>query len=255
MQIDAAGTVVIWLPDTQLGKLASLHSHSKVLHIAHGASFVKIIAGQLWAAWTMYPSATGDHKRCVVRIFDVSGTVAVHEGERTWTLGGDDSLGKVTSGCSVPSRPSLLFLGHEYVPVALSFPTSEIRRLRRRPRAVAAPDTSRSGIETNTNCSTSRRSRSLPSRRCAGRPASCGPASTSASPLGPDRLAGPILLADIQIALSGMMEIFDVSSTNWRVVKRWRGHRGTILSLGLDPSSLWTVRLVQPSCETAIHLN
>ena len=41
---------------------------------------------------------------------------------------------------------------------------------------------------------------------------------------------------------SGMMEILDVAGAEWRVVKRWRGHRGTILSLGLDPSSLWTVR-------------
>ncbi|TNY20226.1 Endonuclease/exonuclease/phosphatase [Rhodotorula diobovata] len=190
--IDAAGTVVIWLPDTQLGKLASLHSHSKVLHIAHGASFVKIIAGQLWAAWTMYPSATGDHKRCVVRIFDVSGTVAVHEGERTWTLGGDDSLGKVTSGCSVPSRPSLLFLGHDSGHFSIWHRDKHELLDIKKVSLVAVT-------------------------------ALCGPSR--------------FLWAGFD---NGMMEIFDVSSTNWRVVKRWRGHRGTILSLGLDPSSLWT---------------
>ena len=116
--IDAAGTVVVWLPDPHLGKLASLHSHSKVLRIPHSAAFVKVVAERMWASWNLYPSATGAHKTCALHAFDLSGPSAVCEGERSWTVDVRDGLGKVTSSCSVPSHPNLLFFGHEYVPLS-----------------------------------------------------------------------------------------------------------------------------------------
>ncbi|GAA5851335.1 hypothetical protein JCM9279_001110 [Rhodotorula babjevae] len=190
--IDAAGTVVVWLPDPRLGKLASLHSHSKVLRVPHGAAFVKIVAERVWASWDLYPSATGAHKTCVLRAFDASGTVAVHEGECSWTIDMRDGLGKVTSGCCVPAHPELNFFGHDSGHISVW----------RREDCKLLGVKKVSLVAVTALCSPSR-----------------------------------FLWAGFD---NGMMEIFDVAGADWRVVKRWRGHRGTILSLGLDPSSLWT---------------
>ncbi|GAA5938451.1 hypothetical protein JCM3775_000896 [Rhodotorula graminis] len=190
--IDAAGTVVVWLPDSRLGKLASLHSHSKVLRIPHGASFVKVVDGRVWASWNLYPAATGAHKTCVVRAFDMSGTVAVHAGERSWTVDVRQGLGKVTSGCSVPSHPDLHFFGHDSGHISIW------RRVDY--KMVAVKKVSLVAVT-----------------------ALCGPSR--------------FLWAGFD---NGMMEILDVAGAEWRVVKRWRGHHGTVLSLGLDAGSLWT---------------
>ncbi|GAA6058232.1 hypothetical protein JCM3770_007425 [Rhodotorula araucariae] len=110
--IDAFGRIVVWLPDARLGKLVSLHGHSKVLTVPSNISFARVLDGRVWASWDDFPSATGLHKQCMLRAYDVGGTRAILLGERRWTVDVLDGLGKVTSACTVPSHPEYRFFGH-----------------------------------------------------------------------------------------------------------------------------------------------
>ncbi|BGP37993.1 hypothetical protein JCM10449v2_001920 [Rhodotorula kratochvilovae] len=191
--IDASGRIVVWLPDPHLGKLVSLHAHSKVLKLPSGPSFVEVLDGRVWASWELYPSAKGQHKQAVLRAFDISGTRAVLLGERKWTIGVLDGLGQVTSGCVVPSHPEYRFFGHDSGHISIWHQDG-----------VELIDVKKVSLIAVT--------------------ALCGPSR--------------FLWAGFD---NGMMEVIDVASCeNWRVIKRWRGHLGTILSLALDTTSLWT---------------
>ncbi|GAA5987166.1 hypothetical protein JCM11641_002152 [Rhodosporidiobolus odoratus] len=112
--LDSSGRLVIWLPDEKLGRLVSLHAHSKVLQLPPDFDWVEVLDGRVWASWMEFQRADGGPKHCVVRVYDVDGPRGVMKGEQRWAVGiSDQSLGKVTSACIVPSHPGFAFLGHD----------------------------------------------------------------------------------------------------------------------------------------------
>lgn len=111
LTLDTTGRLVVWLPDAKKhGKLASLHSHSKVLQIPPDPVVVKVVGDLVWADWKVPASeAPGGLERRVVRIYDVSGTRAVLRCEKGWDV---EALGGIFTFCSVPSHPQYVFAGH-----------------------------------------------------------------------------------------------------------------------------------------------
>ncbi|GJN88522.1 hypothetical protein Rhopal_001488-T1 [Rhodotorula paludigena] len=110
--LDAAGRMVVWLPDPHSGSLVSLHGHSRVCQILPGFSWVQSLGGTIWATWNEAPSAKGDSKRCVLRGYGVSGAGMLLLGEKHWSTDTIDTLGAICSGCVVPLHPEFHFFGH-----------------------------------------------------------------------------------------------------------------------------------------------
>ncbi|GAA6044732.1 hypothetical protein NBRC10513_004592 [Rhodotorula toruloides] len=191
LTLDSTGRIVVWLPDEKHGKLASLHSHSKVFQIPPDPMRVNVVGDLVWADWKVSASeAPGGLERRVVRVYDVSGTRAVLRCEKGWDV---QALGGIFTFCSVPSHPQFVFAGHAtgHISIWKSDGTGMLGVKRVSKEAITA-------------------------------------------------LCGPSRFLWVGYA-SGVIDVIDLgSSDRWKVVKRWRAHRGPVLSLGVDASSLWT---------------
>ncbi|GAA6027013.1 hypothetical protein JCM8097_006040 [Rhodosporidiobolus ruineniae] len=201
--LDASGRLVVWLPDREKGAQVSLHSHSKVMQLPGGFSWVEVLGreGLVWMTWDAYERAGGGHKAVLLRVFDVSGTRAVLRAERAWGTGDPGwsgaMLGKVTSGCVVPSHPHFVFLGHDSGHVSVWF--ADGSKLVGDVRVSLAKVTAM---------------------------------------ISPSRF----LWVGYSDGLIDVLDIAteDHRPGDWTVVKRFKAHEGPVVSLAVDHKSLWT---------------
>lgn len=111
LSLDESGRLVVWLPNLVTGELASLLGPCEVLAIPPRPKCVAFIDSRLWTFYSTSESLRAARTTTpFLQVFDPFSKSSYASPRHHFD---DHSIGNMTCGAVVPSKPSFVFLGDE----------------------------------------------------------------------------------------------------------------------------------------------